>query len=245
MVKIESVVEQGMTTRRSHRLAERRRITNLEQQEERMEEHQRTEIPIGSQLEQGMNNDINYDRVSVHTAMTNSTDEGQRIGNEEPITASEGMMITELRQKLIIERKRKEEECANLIRQNDNLREENLRLQEHMSRSATRSRSRSCRSSSRQSQSNRRNDRRRQHMEVVEENSQEDENLEDQRERRRVIDLATNRYEHPRELLRRENTNCEREEEDPKQGQMLLHGREMLRDEYEREREIAHARGRQ
>ncbi|XP_026459031.1 octapeptide-repeat protein T2-like [Papaver somniferum] len=82
-------------------------------------------------------------------------------------------------------------------------------------------------------------------MEVIEENSQEDENLEDQRERRRVIDLATNRYEHPRELLRRANTNCKREEEDPWQGQMILHGREILRDEYERGREIACARGRQ
>ncbi|XP_026384914.1 trichohyalin-like [Papaver somniferum] len=82
-------------------------------------------------------------------------------------------------------------------------------------------------------------------MEVIEENSHEDENLEDQRERRRVIDLATNRYEHPRELLRRANTNCEREEEDPSQGQMILHGRKMLRDEYERKREIARARDRQ
>ncbi|XP_026429213.1 reticulocyte-binding protein 2 homolog a-like [Papaver somniferum] len=80
-------------------------------------------------------------------------------------------------------------------------------------------------------------------MEVIEENSQEDENLEDQRERTCVIDLATNRYEHPRELLRRANTNCEREEGDPRKGQMILHGREMLRDEYEREREIACARG--
>ncbi|XP_026377758.1 trichohyalin-like [Papaver somniferum] len=178
--------------------------------------------------------------------MTNTTDEGRGIGNEEPITASEGnMTISELMQKLIIERKREEEERANLIRQNDGLREENLRLQKQRSRIATRSRSRSSRSSSRQSQSNRRNDRRRQHMEVIEENSQEDENLEDQRERRRVINLETNRYEHPRELLRRANINCEREEEDPRQGQMILHGREMLRDEYEREREIARARGRQ
>ncbi|XP_026384615.1 vicilin-like seed storage protein At2g18540 [Papaver somniferum] len=246
MVRIESVVEQGMTTRRSNRLAERKRITNLEQQEERMEEHQRTEIPIGSRREQGQNNDIDYDRVSVHTTMTNSADKGQRIGNEEPITESEGnMTIAELRKKLIIERKREEEERANLIRQNDDLREENLRLQEQRSRSATRSRSRSSRISSRQCQFNRRNDRRRQHMEVIEENSQEDEDLEDQRERRRVIDLATNRYEHPHELLRRANTNCEREEEDPRQGQMILHGREMLRNEYEREREIACAKGRQ
>ncbi|XP_026379227.1 vicilin-like seed storage protein At2g18540 [Papaver somniferum] len=221
-------------------------MTNLEQQEERMEEHQRTEIPIGSQREQGQNNDIDYDRVSFHTAMTNSTDEGQRIGNEEPITACEGnMTIAELRQKLIIERKREEEGRANLIRQNDDLREENLRLQEQRSRSATRSRSRSNRSSSRHSQSNRRNDRRRQHMEVIEENSQEDKNLEDQRKRRCIIDSATNRYEHPRELLRRANTNCERKEEDPRQGQMILHGREMLRDKYEREREIARARDRQ
>ncbi|XP_026400469.1 luc7-like protein 3 [Papaver somniferum] len=192
MVRIESVVEQGMKTRRSHRLAERRRTTNLEQQEERLKEHQRTEIPIGSQREQGLNNEIDYDRVSIHTAKNNSTDEGQRIGNEEPITVSEGnMTIEELRQKLIIERKREEEERANLIRQNDDLREENLRLQEQRSRIATRSKSRSSRSSSRHSQSNRRSDRRRKHMEVVEENSQEDENLEDQRERRRVIDMNT------------------------------------------------------
>ncbi|XP_026429295.1 pre-mRNA-splicing factor 38B-like [Papaver somniferum] len=141
MVRIESVVDQGMTTRRSHRFAERRRITNLEQQEERMEENQRTEIPIGSQREQGQNNEIDYDRVSVHAAKTNSTNKGQRIGNEEPITASEGNMT--------------------------------------------------------------------------------------------IAELS------------RANTNCEREEEDPKQGQMLLHGREMLRDEYERERDIERARGRQ
>ncbi|XP_026377526.1 zinc finger CCCH domain-containing protein 13-like [Papaver somniferum] len=82
-------------------------------------------------------------------------------------------------------------------------------------------------------------------MEVIEENSQEDENLEDPRERRRVIDSATNRYEHPRELLRRANNNCEREEEDPRQGKMILNGREMVRDEYEREREIASARDKQ
>lgn len=53
MAKIESVVEQGMATRRSNRIAERRRITNLEQEEERVDEHQRTEIPIGPQRGQG------------------------------------------------------------------------------------------------------------------------------------------------------------------------------------------------
>ncbi|XP_026415891.1 vicilin-like seed storage protein At2g18540 [Papaver somniferum] len=178
--------------------------------------------------------------------MKSSKEEEQRIVNEEPITTSKGnMTITELRQKLIIERKREEEERANLIRQNDDLREENLRLQEQRSRIVTRSRSRSSRNSSRQSQSKRRNDRRKQHMEVIEENSQEDENLENHRERRRIIELATNRYEHPRELLRRTNTNSEREEERLGQGQMILHGRETLRGEYEREREVARARDRQ
>lgn len=69
--------------------------------------------------------------------MTDSTDERQRIWNEEPITASEGnMTIAELRQKLLIERNREEKERANLIRQNDDLREENLRLQEQRSRSS-------------------------------------------------------------------------------------------------------------
>ncbi|XP_026452437.1 zinc finger CCCH domain-containing protein 13-like [Papaver somniferum] len=208
MVRIESVVEQGRTIRRSNRIAERRRITNLEQQEERMEEHQITEIPIGSQREQGQNNDIDYDRVSVHTAMTCSTEEGQRIENEEPVTAK------------------------------------NLRLQEQRSRSATRSRSRSSRNSHRKSQSNRRNDRRRKHMEVIEENLQ-DGNLEDQRERRRIVDLENNRYEHPRELRRRASTNFEREEEDLRKGQMILHGREILRDECEHERETARIRDRQ
>ncbi|XP_026382824.1 zinc finger CCCH domain-containing protein 13-like [Papaver somniferum] len=246
MVRIEFVVEQGMTTRRSNRIAERRRITNLEQEEERVDEHQRTEIPIRSQREKGQNNDIDYDRMSVHTAITYSTDEGQRIGNEGPITASEGnVTIAELRKILLIERKREEEESANIIRQNDDLREENLRLQEQRSRSTTRSRSRSSRSSSRQSQSNRGNDRRRQHIEVIEENSQENENLEDQRESRRIVDFETNRYEHPREFLRRAHINFEREEADPRQGQMILHGREILRDEYERERETERARDRQ
>ncbi|XP_026430960.1 DEAD-box ATP-dependent RNA helicase 42-like [Papaver somniferum] len=82
-------------------------------------------------------------------------------------------------------------------------------------------------------------------MEVIEENSQENENLEYQMETRSIIDLATNRYEHPRELLGRANINFEKEEEDPRQGQMILHGREILRDEYERERETARARDRQ
>ncbi|XP_026420256.1 zinc finger CCCH domain-containing protein 13-like [Papaver somniferum] len=124
-------------------------------------------------------------------------------------------------------------------------RTQNLRLQEQRSRIATRSRSRSSRSSSRQSQSNQGNDRRRKHMEVIEENSQKNENLEEQRERRRIVDLATNQYAHPRELLRRAHTNLQREEEDPRKGSMILHDREILRDEYERERETARARDRQ
>ncbi|XP_026429229.1 RNA-binding protein 25-like [Papaver somniferum] len=82
-------------------------------------------------------------------------------------------------------------------------------------------------------------------MEVIEENSQENENLEDQRERKHIVDLATNRYEHPRELLRQVHINFEREEEEPRQGQMILHGREILRDKYERERETSRARDRQ
>ncbi|XP_026410011.1 pre-mRNA-splicing factor 38B-like [Papaver somniferum] len=220
MVRIRSTVEQGTSARKSNRIEERRRITNLDHQEERIEEAQENELQNEPQTEQERNNDINYDRVSVHTSQTNSTgEETQRTGIPGRIDGNEeDMTIAELRQRLIAERRRDDEERANLIRQNDDLREENLRLHEQRSRSATRSRSRSSRSSSKQSQSNRENDRQRHRMEIIEENSQENNNSQDQQERRCTIqDRGTKRYEHPRELLRRTHHNLEREEDDPRQ----------------------------
>ncbi|XP_026428675.1 trichohyalin-like [Papaver somniferum] len=199
--------------------------------------------------EQERNNDISYDRVSVHTSETSSTgEETQRTGIPGTIDGNEeDMTIAELTQRFIAERRRDDEENANLIRQNDDLREENLRLHEQRSRSATRSRSRSRsrsrRSSSKQSQFNHENDRQRHRMEVIEENSQENNNSHDQQERRRTIqDRGTEQYEHPCELLRRTHHNLEREEDDPRQKQMMLHGREMVRNQYEREKEITRAR---
>ncbi|XP_026428163.1 pre-mRNA-splicing factor 38B-like [Papaver somniferum] len=180
---------------------ERTRITNLDHQEKRIEETQENELQHEPHPEQEQNNDINYDRVSVHTSQTSSTgEETQRTGIPGRIDGNEeDMTIAELRQRLIAERRRDDEERANLIRQNDDLREENLRLHEQRSRSATRSRSRSSRSSSKQSQSNRENDRQRHRMEVIEENSQENNNSQDQQERRCTIqDRGTKRYEHPR-----------------------------------------------
>ncbi|XP_026450514.1 pre-mRNA-splicing factor 38B-like [Papaver somniferum] len=180
--------------------------------------------------------------MSVHTG-----EETQRTGIPGRIDGNEeDMTIAELRQRLIAERRRDDEERVNTIRQNDDLREENLRLHEQRSRSATRSRSRSRsrsrRSSSKQSQSNRENDRQRHRMEVIEENSQENNNSQDQQERRCTIqDRGTKRYEHPRELLRRTHHNIEKEEDDPRQEKMMLHGREMVRNQYEREEEITHA----
>ncbi|XP_026442192.1 RNA-binding protein 25-like [Papaver somniferum] len=80
-------------------------------------------------------------------------------------------------------------------------------------------------------------------MEAVEENMQVDDNPHDQQRRRDVAqDLGTNRYENPRELLHRTHNNFEREGEDLRQGQMILHGIEMLRAENEREREATRVR---
>ncbi|XP_026383364.1 pre-mRNA-splicing factor CWC22 homolog [Papaver somniferum] len=219
MVRLGSTFEQGTIVRRSNRIAERRRVTNLDQQEEIVGENQENELQNGPQPEQERNDDINHDIVSVHTSQTSYTEEetiitgdpGRIDGNDEDMT------IAELRQRLIEERRRDDEERANLIRQNDDLREQNLRLQEQRPRSATRSRSRSTRSTSRQSQSNRGNDRRRDRMEAIEENSQEENNSQDQQKIRRAIqDLRTNRYKNPRELLRRTHHNLEREIEDPR-----------------------------
>ncbi|XP_026384136.1 pre-mRNA-splicing factor 38B-like [Papaver somniferum] len=189
MVRIGSTVDQGTTARRSNRIAERRRITNLDHQEERIKEAQENELQHEPQPEQKRNNDINYDRVSVHTSQTSSTgEETQRTGIPGRIDRNkEDMTIAELRQRLIAERRRDDEKSANLIRQNDDLREENLRLHEQRSRSAARSRSRSSISSSKQSQSNRENDRQRHRMEVIEENSQKNNNSQDQQERRRTM----------------------------------------------------------
>ncbi|XP_026459999.1 pre-mRNA-splicing factor 38B-like [Papaver somniferum] len=229
MVRIGYTIEQGTTARRSNRIAERRRMTNLDHQEEIIEETQENELQHEPQPEQERNNDINYDRVSVHTSQTSSIgEETQRTGIPGRIDRNEeDMTIAELRQRLITERRRDDEERANLIRQNDDLREENLRLHEQRSRSDTRSRSRSSRSSPKQSQSNREKDMQRHRMEVIEENSQENNNSQDQQERRRTIqDRGTKRYEHPCELLRRTHHNLEREKDDPRQEQMMLHGRE-------------------
>ncbi|XP_026377527.1 glutamic acid-rich protein-like [Papaver somniferum] len=160
------------------------------------------------------------------------------------------MTLEELRERLIAERRREDKECVNLIRRNDDLREENLRLQAQRSRSATRSRSRTSRSSSRQSQSNRTNVRREQTLGNIDENLQVDDNLQEQRDERRTI---YDRYEKPREHCRRQEDQrnnrfqdaAERhhphresdndEEDDPEQERIILRGRQILRDQYERE----------
>ncbi|XP_026459984.1 uncharacterized protein LOC113360728 [Papaver somniferum] len=153
------------------------------------------------------------------------------------------MTLEELRQRLIAERQREDEERANLIRQNDDLREKNLRLHEQRSRSVTRSRSRTSRSSSIQSRSNRRNARREQTLDNIDENLQEDDNLQDQRNERHTVN---DRYEQPHERRRRQEDQrnnrlqdaTERHrtryasdndgEHDPEQGRIILHGRQML-----------------
>ncbi|XP_026440512.1 trichohyalin-like [Papaver somniferum] len=162
------------------------------------------------------------------------------------------MIIAELKQRLIAQRRREEEEHANLIRQNKYLREENLRLQEHRSRSATRSRSRTSRSSSRRSQSNQGGARREQPLDDIDENLQVGDNLKDQREERRI---EYDRYGQPHEhhhqqegqrnkirqnLGEQHRTRYESnndEENDPEQGIILMHDREILRDQYARKEE--------
>ncbi|XP_026431948.1 trichohyalin-like [Papaver somniferum] len=149
-----------------------------------------------------------------------------------------------------MERRRDEEE--RVIRQNDDLREKNLRLQEHRSRSVTRSRSRKSRSSSRRSQSNQRDVRREQPLGNIDENLQVGDNLQDQRDNKSI---EYDRYDQPCEHHRRQegqrNKKCQNageryrthyesdndEENDPEQGGILLHGREILRDKYAREEE--------
>ncbi|XP_026416460.1 trichohyalin-like [Papaver somniferum] len=197
MIRIRYTVKQAETTRRSKRIYERRRGEIHEQLEEGERTNQRNDVLNGLQRTQKQNNDIDYDRVSIHTAHTNSTeDETQRTGDEGRIEGNEeNMTLEELRQRFIAERQREDEERVNLIRQNDDLREENLRLHEQRSRSVTRSRSRTSRSSSRQSRSNRRNSKREQTLDNIYENLQEDDNLQDQCERRTVNDRYEQQHE--------------------------------------------------
>ncbi|XP_026440513.1 trichohyalin-like [Papaver somniferum] len=256
MVRIGSVIEQT-AARRSARIAKRRRGEIPDQPEMEEINIQRNEDTIGNQRIQEQNNPINYDRVSVHTSQIDSTEEeDQRTAGTGMIEGNEdNMTIAELRQRLITERSREDEIRANLIRKNDNLREESLRLQDQGSRSATntRSRSRTSRSLSRQSQSNKGHARRERNLG---ENLQLDDNLQDQREARRMEQrLEYDRHEQPREHhRRREYQRIDRyqnageyhrirherdnnEEHDPEHKIIILHGREMLRDQYAREDE--------
>ncbi|XP_026415984.1 apical junction molecule-like [Papaver somniferum] len=158
-----------------------------------------------------------------------------------------------------VKRRIEDEERVNLIRQNDDLREENMRLQEQRSRSTTRtgSISRKSRSSSRQSKSNRKDNREVQRLNNIDENQQALQNKGVRRyaERRFVDD----RYEYPRQGNRtrarlrnnrqespgeRHGTQYDQESEEnyPEQGIMILQGREMLRNQYEQEEEADRAR---
>ncbi|XP_026440556.1 golgin subfamily A member 6-like protein 22 [Papaver somniferum] len=227
-----------MTARRSKRIAERRRGEIENQPEVGIENIQGNGDPIGAQRTQEQNNPIDYDRVSMLTSQTDSTEENEQRDVEMGMIERDDNTIAELRQRLIAERRREDEIHANLIRQNDDLREENLTLQDRRSRIATsiRSRSRNNRSLSRQSKSNQEHDRRERNLGVVDENLQLDDNQQD-------------RYEQPREHHhRRENQRIDmyqnagerhhhNEEHGPEQGRSLLYDREMLRDQYAREGE--------
>ncbi|XP_026417340.1 trichohyalin-like [Papaver somniferum] len=118
--------------RKSRRIAGRRRGEIAESSRIGERNNQRQQIRFQIQQVQEANDRIDYDHVSVHTADTDTTDEDEQgTGDGGLIEKNEENMTTEeLRQRLIEERMREEEACANLTRKNDELREENNRLQE-------------------------------------------------------------------------------------------------------------------
>ncbi|XP_026434768.1 uncharacterized protein LOC113332443 [Papaver somniferum] len=228
MVRIESTVEQAARIRRSRRIVGRRRAEDAESPRSGERTNQRNETQPELPRDPEQHNDIDHDRVSVHTARTNTTEEDmQENGGAGLIQGNEeNMTIEELRQRLMAERRRENEERANLIQRNNDLREENIILQERRSRSITRARSRTrtSKSSSRQSRSNRQDARRRQPLSTIEENIQVDDNLQDQREGRRAKqDLANNRYAHPRDLLRGQQNQRDNRRENASESRRTHH----------------------
>ncbi|XP_026416886.1 trichohyalin-like [Papaver somniferum] len=254
MVRQNSVEGHAVTVRRSRRIAGRRRseIAESSKMGERNNQENQVHHPIQRVLEPEENqvrhpiqrahvqdNVIDYDRVSVHTSQTDSTEEDeQRTGEGGLIKGTdEDMTIEELRQSLVAERRREDEERANLMRQNNELREHNIRLQEQRSRSTTRSRSRSSRTTSRRSQSNRRDLRQEPPLGNISENIREDDDLQYRRNEYRIEQPPID----DRYVLHGENQQGERyqgEQNDPEQGRMILQGRQMLRDQREREAEV-------
>ncbi|XP_026384981.1 trichohyalin-like [Papaver somniferum] len=206
---------------------------------ERNNRANQAQTQIQSELVQ--ENIIDYDRVSVHTANTNSKNkEEERSGAPGLIEGDEESMTTaELRQRLIVERRREDEERANLTRQNNELREENIRLQEQRSRSTTRvsSKSRTSRSTSRRSQSGRRDVRQESPLDNIAEiiSEVDDRYVQQGEEHRAIKGNRGNRRERQGERYRVHHNQDE--EDDEEQGRMILHGREMLRNQRKREEE--------
>ncbi|XP_026442059.1 uncharacterized protein LOC113341368 [Papaver somniferum] len=138
-----------------------------------------------------------------------------------------------------------------MTRQNNELREENLRLQDKRSRSTTRSRSRSSRSTSRRSQSSRRDIILEPPLDNIAENFQINDGLQDPRGEHRIEKQPIDdRYVHHGEDYHTQEGNRgniheqqgeryhvrhdQDDENDSEQGRMILHGREMLRHQHDR-----------
>ncbi|XP_026452216.1 trichohyalin-like [Papaver somniferum] len=220
MVRQNFVEGQAVTVRRSKRIAGRRRseIAESSRMGERNNQEHQVHHPIQRELEPQENqvrhpiqrapvqdNAIDYDRVSVHTLQTDSTEENeQRTGQGGLVEGTnEDMTIEEFRQRLVAERRRENEERANLMHQNKELREQNIRLQEQKSRK----------------------------------NIREDDDLQYRRDEYRIEKPPID----DRYVLHDENQQGERyqgEQNDPEQGRMILKGRQMLRDQREREAEV-------
>ncbi|XP_026419503.1 trichohyalin-like [Papaver somniferum] len=181
-----------------------------------------------------------HDRVSVHTWKKNSTEEqdeeevgGVIRGNEE-IEALE-----ELRQVIHEERRLEAEERANLTRQNQELRMENMRLQHRRSRSTTGSNSWSVRREIR---------RKSPVMEIDEDIRGEMQNL--NQERREGGEIIENRSIPRGEIFYNEQDNrnqgneqfheqnYQNGEEDPEEERRMLRGREARRNQQTVEAEI-------
>ncbi|XP_026384080.1 trichohyalin-like [Papaver somniferum] len=186
--------------RRSKRIAGRRRSEIAESSRMGERDNPQQQVNNPAQQEPVQNNTTDYDRVSVHTSQTDSTEENAHRTEEGRFIEGddEDMKIAELRQRLADERRREEEERVNLMRLNNELREENIRLQEKKSRNQPPT-----------------DDRYVQHGE----------------DHRMQEDNRDNRYEQRVERY-------QDEQRDPEQGRMILHGRQVLRDQCEREAEV-------
>ncbi|XP_026458694.1 trichohyalin-like [Papaver somniferum] len=230
MVRQAIAAEQVVSIKRSRRIVGRRRSEIVESSRMGERNNRGNKVQNQIQNEPVQNRIIDYDRVSVHTSQTYLTEEEeegeQRTVNEGLIEGNkENMTIEELRQRLVAERRREDEERANLARQNNELREENLRLQEQRSRSATHSRSRSSRRSIRQEPP----------LDNIVEKFQINEDLQDPRYYRTQEGSRDNRHEQQGERYRVRHDQNDGNE--PEQRRVILQEREILRNYYERENE--------